>query len=760
MLLGRLTPKFVRFCGALAIVYGLLLTMTPLGARADVPVQMEQGAIIVEISGMVRNVAGVGLGDIEVRIYRQQPDGNWGEVRSAYSDNSGAYATGPLETGLYRLRFFDPAGVYAFEYYGDQTTLAAASDIPVVGAAVPNVDVVLAAGGKITGSVRMYDGQIASSYMVSVYQSDGTGWQYLFMKWFPVVDPFNPPVNDGAYTIGGLAAGTYRLSIANDYRGGHYSEYYLNAADLTTATDIVVTAGSTTVNSDVILGDEKSRISGRVTAQDGSPLANIQITAYVRTNMMGSDSWMEVRSTSTDASGSYSMAALDAGTYFLRFLDQSSVYAFEYYNNANSLATAAPVNVPQDTVVANVDVVLAAGGKITGSVRMYDGQIASSYMVSVYQSDGTGWQYLYMKWFPVVDPFNPPVNDGVYTIGGLAAGTYRLSIANDYRGGHYSEYYLNAADLTTATDIVVTAGSTTVNSDVILGDEKSRISGRVTAQDGSPLANIQITAYVRTNMMGSDSWMEVRSTSTDASGSYSMAALDAGTYFLRFLDQSSVYAFEYYNNANSLATAAPVNVPQDTVVANVDVVLAAGGKITGSVRMYDGQIASSYMVNVYQFDGTGWQYLYMKWFPVLDPFNPPVNDGVYTIGGLAAGTYRLSIANDYRGGHYSEYYLNAADLTTATDIVVTAGSTTVNSDVILGDLVYTGLISGSVAGKAGPLPGIRVELYQDSGDWNGWWRLVYTLTGADGRYTIGGLRDGSYRVRFVDPNGLSGQPPL
>ena len=52
------------------------------------------------------------------------------------------------------------------------------------------------------------------------------------------------------------------------------------------------------------------------------------------------------------------------------------------------------------------------------------------------------------------------------------------------------------------------------------------------------------------------------------------------------------------------------------------------------------------------------------------------------------------------------------------------------------------------------MSGIRVELYQDSGGWNGWWRLVYIMTGADGRYTIGGLRDGSYRVRFVDPNGV------
>ena len=67
------------------------------------------------------------------------------------------------------------------------------------------------------------------------------------------------------------------------------------------------------------------------------------------------------------------------GPTSLRFLDQSGVYAFEYYSNATSLADATPLNVPQDTAVSNVNVVLGVGGKITGSVRMYDGQTPGMY---------------------------------------------------------------------------------------------------------------------------------------------------------------------------------------------------------------------------------------------------------------------------------------------------------------------------------------------------------------------------------------------
>ena len=187
MLLGKLTPKSVgvlwRAGYSVWLAAGVL---TPDRGTRMCRMYVQQETVISDISGTVRNQDGAVLGNIEVRIYQQLSGGNWGEVRSVYSNSSGVYTTGPLETGLYRLRFLDPAGVYAFEYYGDQTTLAAASDIPVVGAPVPNVNVVLGVGGKIAGSVRMYDGQMPGMYTVNVYQFDGAGGSTRSGRWFPV----------------------------------------------------------------------------------------------------------------------------------------------------------------------------------------------------------------------------------------------------------------------------------------------------------------------------------------------------------------------------------------------------------------------------------------------------------------------------------------------------------------------------------------------------------------------------------------------
>ena len=412
------------------------------------------------------------------------------------------------------------------------------------------------------------------------------------------------------------------------------------------------------------------------------------------------------------------------------------------------MPAAARIDVAQDTAVTGINVVLELGGSITGRVEMYDGQAPGMGSVIVYQWDGANWREMAWAGFGQ----SPGVSDPyVYTVRGLATGAYRLRLYADYQGASYSKYYLNASDVTAARDVVVTAGSATPDINLVLGDEKSRISGHVTAQDGSSLANIRVTAYLASSWMGGESWMEVRSTSTNATGDYSMAALDAGAYALRFSDPNGTYAFEYYNNAAALAGTARIDVAQDTAVTGINVVLELGGSITGRVEMYDGQAPGMGSVIVYQWDGANWREMAWAGFGqspgVSDPY-------VYTVRGLATGAYRLRLYADYQGASYSKYYLNASDVTAARDVVVTAGSATPDINLVLGDEEYTGRISGLVTGAAGPLPRIRVELYQDSGWGNGWWRLVYATTKTDGSYTIGGLRDGNYRVRFVDPNGV------
>jgi 5-hydroxyisourate hydrolase-like protein (transthyretin family) len=145
----------------------------------------------------------------------------------------------------------------------------------------------------------------------------------------------------------------------------------------------------------------------------------------------------------------------------------------------------------------------------------------------------------------------------------------------------------------------------------------------------------------------------------------------------------------------------------------------------------------------------GFQWEDISWTN-LHAYDEP---GHYAVGGLASGLYRVRFSGDYRNAWYEEYYDNATNVYSATDVAVTAGSTTPHINAVLGDSMHNGRITGTVTAAGLPQAGIKVDLYQDYHGYGQWWRLVYAHTDAQGGYEIGGLKDGRYRVRFSDPGG-------
>ena len=113
--------------------------------------------------------------------------------------------------------------------------------------------------------------------------------------------------------------------------------------------------GSITLN---ITNDVTSHISGTVTGPDGTtPLQGIQATAY-----RWSGSWWDwVSSDDTDASGSYSIGELPAGTYRVEFQDwQNGDYITEVYDDAADLDSGTDIVVPAETTVTGIDASLAS----------------------------------------------------------------------------------------------------------------------------------------------------------------------------------------------------------------------------------------------------------------------------------------------------------------------------------------------------------------------------------------------------------------
>jgi hypothetical protein len=112
---------------------------------------------------------------------------------------------------------------------------------------------------------------------------------------------------------------------------------------------------------------------------------------------------------------------------------------------------------------------------------------------------------------------------------------------------------------------------------------------------------------------------------------------------------------------------------------------------------------------------------------------------------LATGDYRLKFwrCGDFGDNVLDEYYEDAETLAEATPVSVTDRSNTPNVNA---QLDLAGSISGALTDNAGgPLEGVCVRTFDSSGASTG-----YDETGPDGRYLIGGLDTGSYRVKFSE----------
>lgn len=179
---------FIRAVLGAAAALALALGGVTAAAAEDDPV------VTGSISGTVTStVGGTALAGIEVRAQRDSDTG-WHTV---VTNASGAYTFSGLAEGSYLVRFFDPAGDYATEYWDDARDSLGAQRVAVVdGSAHPGVDAALAPTptSSISGTVtRADDGTPVSGARVTADGTDGY---------------WTSTLTDGAgrYTLGSLPA--------------------------------------------------------------------------------------------------------------------------------------------------------------------------------------------------------------------------------------------------------------------------------------------------------------------------------------------------------------------------------------------------------------------------------------------------------------------------------------------------------------------------------------------------------------------------
>ena len=334
------------------------------GADALVSGKDAQLTAASHIAGTVTGPGGAGLSGVSVSAYRQVPGtAGWTMVDDVWAstDIDGTYDLGGLAAGTYRIGFSTWSGEHLSEFWNDAASVESATDI-VLGedATVGGRNAELATASHITGTVTGPDNVGLANVDVSAYQRSAGRASGCRSACRTQTD------STGAYDVGGLKAGTYRIGFST-WSTGHIAEYWNDAASVETATDITVGPGATVAGKDAQLA-EGSHIIGTVTGTDGSGLQGIGVMAYQKT--AGSTSWTAVMgsSTSTNANGDYDLGGLKAGTYRIGFSTWGTGHIPEYWNDAASVEAATDIVVGASTTVSDRNAQLAAGSHITGRV--------------------------------------------------------------------------------------------------------------------------------------------------------------------------------------------------------------------------------------------------------------------------------------------------------------------------------------------------------------------------------------------------------
>ena len=406
-------------------------------------------------------------------------------------------------------------------------------------------------------------------------------------------------------------------------------------------------------------------ITGTVTTASGGTLGTAcTVTLYAP---KGGGWWNSIKTTSTDPiTGSYSFVApgFKAGTYRVRFADPLGDHVPQYYDGAADFFSGDLIDLPAGGTASAIDAALAPAGHVAGIVENAAGAPLSQVSVTAWRlnggtSGGGDWQ-------------TTTGDDGTYDLGGLPAGTCRLSFVSNSDGGYVTQYFDDQPTLDAANDVTVVAGQTTPGIDATLHG-----GGHITGTVTNPGAGAQNSVWASALQPdGSGGWRLVKQALIGSDGSYDLIGLATGSYVVEFEDAIGNYLTQYYDDAPDPGSAAPVAVTAGQTTPGIDATLAPAGHIRGTVTNASGDGLVDISVTAYQSNGmAGWTIAGLSGYTTMD--------GSYDLGGLPTGSYYVEFTDFWGHTYLPQDYDGAVARSLATPVAVTAGVATSGIDATL-----------------------------------------------------------------------------
>lgn len=514
-------------------------------------------------------------------------DGNAVAGTRVYSDGNGSVTTG--SDGSFAFSNLAP-GTVSLRTNSTNDLMSASRTVKLPeGAQLTGQDLVMQRPATVSGTLTDEHGNPVSGYVELVASTDD---EDDYTSW-------DSAGSNGRFEFDWVPSGSYTILAYSD----DFQDTWLGGkASRADATWFPVDAGSTVTDQNIqfaALGGVT--VSGTVRTHGGQPASGISV------NLTGDDDDAYAFA-STDATGAYSAAHVDPGTYSA-YLEWDSTTICAPWLTLHCSPDTVTVG---DAAVTGKDFTLPQLGSISGTVTGPD----SSDYAYVYLTDGTDEE--------IAETYVDG-GSGTYRIDHVPYGTYTLSVGGD--------------DMPESSRTITVAGDDT-NGDIGYSAGHS-ISGTIHNASGEDWIDIRAFDSKTGDRMSSTELSPDGADDVD----YTLTGLSTGDYLL-YVETATlkVWYLNGTSNASSAKKSTPVSVANADVTGKDFTLAASAGslaKVSGTLRLPTGVTVG---------DSDDYPELSFVNADTGDGYSPQIrDDGSYQVK-LPLGVYQATIArSDYLG---------------------------------------------------------------------------------------------------------------